>query len=171
IVSGLVGTNNAYANINMTLFWVIFVLACFYLAAIVGDLFELANPWRTLHEWIERLAPRLLRPRLAYPHALGYYPALALYAAFIWLELFGHIQPYSLSVILLAYTLINLVGGAVVGKNAWFRYGEFFGVMFRLVGKIAPIAYAHVGRDSYTVRLRAPFAGLLEGSAEGSSQV
>src|SRR5262249_35238630 len=45
IVSGLVGTNNAYANINMTLFWVIFVLACFYLAAIVGDLFELANPW------------------------------------------------------------------------------------------------------------------------------
>src|SRR5262249_41148062 len=35
IVAGFVGTVNPYTNINMTLFWIVFVLACFYAAALV----------------------------------------------------------------------------------------------------------------------------------------
>ena len=46
IVAGFFGAGNAYTNINMTLFWVIFALGCFYLVALVGDLYALANPWR-----------------------------------------------------------------------------------------------------------------------------
>src|SRR5205823_1098974 len=93
IAGGFVGTRNPYANINMTLFWVIFVLGCFYLVAIVGDLYALANPWRALCDIIERAFPGLFRPRRDYPRALGYYPALLLYMAFIWVELFARTQP------------------------------------------------------------------------------
>jgi len=140
IVAGFVGTRNQFANINMTLFWIIFTLGCFYLTAIVGDVYGLANPWRALCDVIERALPRLFRRRVAYPSTLAYYPALALYMAYIWIELFGHTQPRSLAVILLVYTAINVAGAALAGKDAWFRYGEFFAVMFRLAGKIAPLA-------------------------------
>ena len=118
IVAGLVGTRNLYANINMTLFWIVFVLGFFYLAAIVGDLYELANPWRALCRWIERVARRRVSRRAApIRRWLGYYPALVLYVAFIWIELFAHTQPRSLAVVLLAYTAINFVGAAIVRQG------------------------------------------------------
>ena len=173
IVAGFVGITNSYANINMTLFWIVFVLACFYLAAIVGDLYEVANPWRTLCEWAEHVSGQLFRPRFAYPRGLGYYPAFILYGAFICLELFGQIQAHSLSIVLIVYTALNAVGAALIGKDVWFRYGEFFGVIFRLAGKIAPIEYVkEKGKlDRYRVRFRKPFAGLLEESADDGSLI
>ena len=37
IATGLAGTQNAWANWNMTFFWIVFVLGVPYLVAIVGD--------------------------------------------------------------------------------------------------------------------------------------
>ena len=169
IVAGFVGVRNAYANVNMTLFWVVFVLGWFYLTALIGDVYALANPWFTLCDVGDRIKSGLFRARFAYPCALGYYPALALYIAFIWIELFGRTQPRSLAVVLLVYTAINLLGAAAFGRDAWFRYGEFFAVMFRLAGKLAPIEYVAESARGYRVVLRKPFIGLIESPAEHPS--
>ena len=164
IVAGLVGVWNTAINISMTLFWVVFALGFYYLTALIGDLYAVVNPWRSLCGFIERWAPRAFRPRVRYPEGLAYYPALTLYFAYIWVELFAHTQPRSLALILLAYTAINLVASFLVGKEAWFKYGEFFAVMFRLAGLLAPIEYvAEQGSDqAFRIRLRKPFVGLLE---------
>ena len=168
IVAGLIGVGDAYTNIDMTLFWVVFVLGCFYLTVLIGDYYALANPWLALCTLGERVG--LCRARLAYPRALGYYPAFALYVAFIWIELFARTQPRSLAVVLLVYTAVNLAGAAAVGKDAWFRHGEFFAVMFRLAGKLAAVEYrADPERGGYRVLLRKPFAGLIQGTAEHGS--
>jgi hypothetical protein len=168
IVTGLFGSRNLYTNINMTLFWIVFVLGCFYVAAMIGDLYQVANPWMALCRAVERLSPNAFRPRLRYPARLGYYPAFALYVAFIWIELFGHTQPRSLAIVLIAYTVINFAGAALVGKERWFRYGEFFAVMFMLAGRIAPVEYAAADPSGrrYAIRLRKPFVGLLREPAE-----
>ena len=94
---------------------------------------------------------------------------------FIWIELFARVTPRGLSIALLIYTLINLAGAYLLGKSAWFRYGEFFGVCLRLIGKMSPWARpwdpqeraAHPGRR----RWRMPFVGLLETRAEHMSLV
>jgi hypothetical protein len=96
-----------------------------------------------------------------YPAWLGYYPALALYIAFIWLELFGGTQPRSLAVCLLVYTAINFAGAAAFGKAAWFRYGEFLGVFLGIVARISPFE-----RREGRVRLRQPFMGLVQEQAD-----
>jgi hypothetical protein len=165
IATGLLGTSNLYSNFNMTFFWLVFALGFFYLTAFIGDIYAWMNPWRVLCDVFARVLPA--RHLLAYPRLLGYYPALVLYAAFIWLELFGHTQPFSLSVALIVYTAVNLAGAALVGREAWFRYGEFFAVMFRLVGLMAPVEH-RAERDgaAYVVRFRKPLAGLLEKPAE-----
>ena len=163
IVAGFVGSRNVFTNINMTLFWIVFALGFYYLVALVGDVYAAVNPWQSLVACVERFFPTAFAPRVKYPERFGYYPALLLYLAYIWIELFAHTQPRSLSVLLLVYTCVNLVGAAVVGKRAWFTYWEFLAVLFRLAGMLAPIEYVtNEERAAYRVRLRFPFVGLLQ---------
>lgn len=166
IVAGFAGPSDAYLNVNMTLFWIGFVLAFAYLTALIGDIYAHINPWRAITDGLSRLAPGLFRGRLNYPQALGCWPALALYMAFIWIELLGHVTPLKLAWMLLAYTGINLVGAWLVGAGIWFRHGELFSVFLRLIGKMAPVAWlppTHAGAP-LRLALRAPFSGLRAGN-------
>jgi len=171
MLSGLFGAQRPFNNFSLTFFWIGCVLGFAYLTAVIGDVYTFINPWRVLCDVIERLRPMAFYGRIQYPAWLAYYPALTLYMAFIWLELFGHTTPRSLGLVLLGYTMLNFAAAALFGAEAWFRYGEFFAVFFRLLGKVSPIAYAsRMGRGSKTmVRLRRPFVGLLEESADHPS--
>jgi hypothetical protein len=168
IVAGLVGSTNPLVNFNMTFFWIIFTLGLTYLTVFIGDIYAWANPWNILCDLLDRRYPLLLRGVIHYPQQLGYYPALALYMTLIWIELFGFLQPRFLSLLLIAYICVNFAMAWLVGKSAWFRYGELFSVYFKLIGRIAPVAYEPgAGRQRhYLVRVRPPFAGLLSAHAE-----
>jgi hypothetical protein len=168
LATGFFGTNNPYANFNMTFFWVVFVLGFTYLTALAGDLYAVINPWKVVAEGLERFAARGCRGRFEYPRRLGYYPALLFYMVFIWIELFAAIQPSSLAVMLLAYSAINLLGVWLVGKIAWFRYCEFLSVFLRLIAKVSPLEYTPSAAPGQRgrLRLRAPFIGLLQERAE-----
>lgn len=164
IATGLFGSGDAYRNFNMTWFWIVFVLGFAYLTVFIGDLYAHINPWATLAAACNRLLPGFTRGRLPYPPWLGYWPALALYAGFIWLELFGRSTPHSLSLWLTTYSAITLVGVWLFGAAQWFRYGEFFAVFLRLLALMAPLHYQHG-----SLRWRLPFAGLLDERAEHPS--
>ena len=170
VATGLAGTRNVYANFNMTFFWLVFALGFLYATALIGDVYALVNPWCALCDaFVEATGHRTSLAR--YPQRLGYWPALALYAAFIWFELFGESQPFSLAIALLVYTAVNCAGAAAFGRKAWFRYGEFFSVMFRLVGLMAPVEYVCEDDGGYTVTARKPLLGLLEHRVEHVSLV
>ena len=173
ITAGLRGTQNILANPAMTLFWIIFALGMAYATALLGDIYSLINPWLKLCDWIEHFDGSAFRGWIRYPESLAYYPALGFYMAFIWIELFGEIQPRTLSAVLLTYTGINLIAAWLFGKEKWFRYGEFFSVFFRLIGKMAPLEYVRTPAPSsgYRVRARKPFMGLLETHADHFSLV
>jgi hypothetical protein len=160
ILAGWAGSNSPYGNFNMTFFWIVFLLGFAYLTALVGDLYAALNPWKVLADGIGRLFPGYARGWLRYPERLGYWPALAFYIAFIWIELFGRNTPFSLAVMLSAYTVINLAGVGLFGARDWFRYCEFLAVFFRLIATLAPVDYAPPGdgRGGH-LRLRAPFSG------------
>jgi hypothetical protein len=164
MLTTLFGTPNPFANFGMTFFWIAFVLGLTYVVALIGDIYAAVNPWRGLCDLLEWRYPGAFRARIAYPAWLGYYPALALYMAFIWLELFAHASPRGLGIALFAYTLINLGGAWRFGSDAWFRHGEMFGVILRLVAKMAPLEYS-----SGRLRLRQPFVGLLQEPADHPS--
>jgi hypothetical protein len=117
----------------------------------------------------ERLYAGAFRARVPYPQFLGYWPAVALYFVYIWIELFGHSQPRSLAYTLIAYTALNLGAAAVFGKEIWFRYGEFFAVFLRVIALMAPIEYGSTPDGRRRVILRQPFMGLLRQPADRSS--
>ena len=163
IFSGLAGSQNAYANFNMSGFWIGFVLGFAYLTAALGNLYARLNPWRLLVRALERFTGDW-RGQVTARERLGVWPALLLYMAFIWLELFGGTGPRGLSLALMAYTVINLVGAWWLGTAAWFRQGELFAVFLRYLALCAPLHWQQ-GR----LQWRWPFAGLLaERSRHGS---
>lgn len=157
-ISGLIGSGNSYSNFNMTFFWIVILLGYAYWTALFGNSYDALNPWRAITDAIERYSPGAFRGRRAYPSSLAYYPALLLYMALVWLELFGRIGPLSLSVMLIAYTAISLFGAWWWGSPAWFQYCDLFGVFFRVLGKIAPLEWS-----GKSVRIRQPFIGLVAG--------
>lgn len=161
-LSGFLGVANPFLNINMTLFWIVFVLGLTYATALLGDVFSFANPWLTICDGLQGAGLVSLRGRLAYPPGLGCYPALLFYVVFIWIELFGHTSPLSLSVVLTLYTVLTVFLAWLFGKAAWFRHGELFAVFFRLVGLLAPLAYRPGQGGGVMFRLRMPLSGLLQ---------
>jgi hypothetical protein len=161
IATGLYGTQDQFANFNMTFFWVIFVLAVPYTTLLVGDFYKSINPWKSIVSWSGALGSGGFAGVARYPQGLGYYPALVLYMAFIWLELFGQHTPRELSLALLGYSIVTVAGAWLFGYRDWFQYGEFFGVFLRLIGYVAPLS-----SSSGKWRWRMPFSGLLEEETE-----
>jgi hypothetical protein len=169
VVAGLIGTRDPDANINITLFWVVFVLVFTYATALVGDVFALINPWRTIVEWFETSSSGPRRTPLVYPVRLGYWPALLSYIGLIWLELFTLPPPRAVSIVLVGYSLVTFAGVWLFGKAAWFRYGELFSVLLRFVGLLAPVQYQRCAdADRFEVRLRWPLSGVLAERPENS---
>ena len=173
IATGLFGTPNPYANFNMTLFWIVFLLGFAWLAALLGDWYALINPWRWLASLLGRAWPAYARGMFRYPARFGAWPALLLYMGFISVELFGDLGPRGLAWLLVGYSALNLVGAGLVGLRDWFTHCEFFSVWFRLVALMAPIDLRApedgLGRPSLYLRL--PFAGLLTAQPRGFGEL
>src|SRR5262245_11714940 len=167
IAAGLVGTGNPGSNINMLLFWVIFLLGFTYLTVIVGDLYSIINPWRAIAGWLQRAGLDLSRPRVGYPQAAAYWPALVFYVVLIWVELFALPKPSLLSIVIGIYTVITGIGVFLFGQDTWFRRCDVFSVFFRLVATLAPVEYTRSSDGtSYRVRWRPPLSGVRNELAE-----
>lgn len=165
IATGFWGSANPYANFNMTLFWIVFLLGFGWLTALLGNGYALINPWRLLADALGRLWPRYERGLFRYPQRLGVWPALLLYGLFIGVELFGHGTPLRLAWLLLGYTALNLIGAGLIGRRDWFANVEFFSIWFRLVALMAPVELRESPDGAVRIVLRAPFAGLLQARA------
>ncbi|MGJ8668685.1 MAG: hypothetical protein ACSHXK_04275 [Oceanococcus sp.] len=173
IATGLFGTGNAYLNFNMTFFWIVFVLGFGYFTALFGGLYNAINPWKTMVSLSAYLLPTHFQGRFNYPICLGCWPAFGLYLTFIWIELFGEGEPYSLSLLLIAYSAFNLAGAWLIGSRHWFEHAEFFSVLFRLISKMAPLQYLppHQSAAHGKLILQMPFVGLLQSRAVSFSEL
>jgi len=161
IATGALGTPDPNRNFSMTAFWIYFVLVLTYLTALAGNVYAVVNPWRAIAECIGRFWPAYLKGRVRYPERLDVLPAAVLYAGFIGFELLTWVRPHSLAAALVGYTLLNLFAVWLIGADAWFRFGEFFSVMLRLVSLVWPIA---IQRDASGISLatRSIGAGILQ---------
>lgn len=172
VATGIFGHPNAYANLNMTLFWIIFVLGFAYFSALLGGLYTALNPWRSISLVLGNLFRPFSQGLFNYnPTRYGYWPAILLYMGFIWVELFGGTKPLTLSYYLLGYSGINLLGSLLWGAKNWFHYGELFSVFLRLISLISPLYIRRNTFEQWQLRCRWPLAGLLSHRADHGSLV
>ena len=174
ILAGLFGNQNPYRNIAPTFVWVIFWVGLTFVSALIGNLWALVNPWRTLFaaaEWLwGQRGGRELSLRLVYPEALGVWPALLLLFGFCWIELVypNAAVPAHLAILAIAYSALTWTGMAVFGRQTWLRHGELFSVVFGLFARFAPMDIS-CARDERRWELRPPGIGLLKESRASPS--
>jgi hypothetical protein len=156
ILSGLIGTSDAFRNINMTMFWIMLFLGVPYAIVLFGDFYAAINPWAALVSGIEKISGKPFSGRVAYPSWLGHFPGLVLYMALIAIELFGQLPPFGLSIALGTYTSIIVLGTWIFGKEAWLSHTEVFGIICRLLGQMSVRGRPRPGG------LRLPAVGVLE---------
>ncbi len=134
IFSGLFGSQSPIDSFAVNFFWIIFLLGFTYLSAILGNIWQIINPWKIIFSHLD-----FVKPKLSYPKNLAYLPALIFYFILIWLELLSGglgVKPNTLSQILLIYSTFTFIAVYLYGTD-WFKYGEFFSVYFSLVGKLS----------------------------------
>ncbi|GAA1614628.1 hypothetical protein GCM10009789_80940 [Kribbella sancticallisti] len=121
------------------------------LSLVFGPIWRLANPLRTLAGFVPRKTYREL------PTGIGYWPAVAGLAGFLWLELAypEGSDPLVVAVFVAVYAVANVAAGIIYGPR-WFPIGDSFEAYAEVLAKLSPL-----GRDDHRrLVLRNPLAGL-----------
>jgi len=146
VTAGLFGAESPFRNIAPTLIWVIWWVGVAYLSALVGDVWAVLNPWRTLFAWAEAFYRRFrpgggLSLGLWLPAWVGVWPAVLLFLAFAWMEIVSSAgdSPRLLATAILIYSAVTIAGMALFGAEPWLRAGEAFSVAFGLLARFAPL--------------------------------
>ena len=174
ILAGLFGNQTTTKNIAPVLVWVIWWVGLAYAVALFGDLWRHINPWSLLFEGAERLFGFASRRLQTYPTRLGAWPAVALFFLFAWLELVSDIGevPASLSLLILAYSVLTWAGMWRYGREAWLDQADPFSLCFGFLGRfgVTEAERPYLSRPPVW-RLRAPGVGLLVERPLSSSMV
>ena len=151
VVAGLIGNTDPFQNIAPTTVWVIWWVGLAYVSGMLGDLWMVLNPWRTVFEVAEWLLTRLkpntrLGLNMDYLERVGSWPAVVLFVWFIWAELIwpASDSPAKLSQAVINYSVVTWIGMFVFGSRSWLRHGEVFTVLFGLLARFAP---TEIGRE------------------------
>ncbi len=161
------GDPDPFDNAAPTFVWVIWWVGLAFFSALIGNLWDLTNPWRILYDWLS-LSIGPFGSRREYPERLGYWPAVVLFLMFAWMELIseGAEKPRNLGVLIIVYSMLCWTGMAVYGRDVWLKHGEVFSVVFGLIARFAPL-HGSAGK----LQLRWPATGLLSVKALPISQV
>ena len=107
---------------------------------LLGDVWPVLSPLRTVHLALSRLAGSTPQTGLfLYPYRLGYWPAALGLFAFVWSELVNPDAAFVSTVVtwVLLYTGAMLLGAAMFGDR-WFEHADPFEVYFSLVARLSP---------------------------------
>ena len=137
------------ANLGLLVVWVGWWAGYTMSTYLLGNSWPALNPWRTL-------ATALPALDYEYPARLGLWPAAIALLALIWIEVVSPIadDPSVLGAVVLAYTLVTLVGAVVYGDD-WFDRADPVSRVFHYYGHVAPIQ-----RDADGLSLRLPGSSL-----------
>ena len=144
IAAGLLGNQEPTRNLAPTMIWIIWWVGVAFLCALVGDLWKLLNPLRSIYlggDWLSRrLRGRALSLGVRYPRWLGAWPAVLLMFGFAWGEHLwvGASAPNGLALAMLGYSVFTLAAMSIFGGDVWLENGECFSVAFAVLARFAP---------------------------------
>ncbi len=145
VAVAFLGDPQVPANVAPWAFFVTFWVGLVPLSLLLGPVWGVVNPLRTVY-----LALSLLLPAPRYPDVVnrwGHWPAALSLAAFAWFELAApeRSDPRRVGLFVVAYAGVHLTAAALTGER-WFAHGDGFEVYSRLLGSLAPIGRRRDGR-------------------------
>ena len=144
IATGLFGTQRPVNNLTPTFVWIIWWVGMGFAVALLGNLWAVVNPWKTIFDLAETIYRRFkpqgeLDGGRNYPETWGVWPAAILFFAFAWIEnaLPDAAAPALLAGLIIAYSILTLGGMYLFGPQQWLRQGEVFSVIYGILTRFA----------------------------------
>lgn len=138
IVTGLFGSTRPELNPAEYLVWIYFWAGTVILSGLIGNLWQLINPWAATYDAVTRFVR--LGPVWKLP-SVGVWPAVLAYFAFACLELTSGManRPWLVATLALAYSAVTLAGMVLFGRDEWLEHCEAFTVLFGIIGRFGPV--------------------------------
>lgn len=157
VYAGIAGTSDQSDNLAPTMIYVVVWVGVPCASLLFGNVWSLLSPWRALGRatgWVAARFGALPEP-LSY--RLGRWPAAIGLFGFAICELCWAkaTEPAPLAILMLLYLVVMAIGMSLYGVDAWTRNADAFGVLFGLIGSLAPVGR----RDDGRLHLRVPFSG------------
>ena len=161
IVAGFLGSRDPLSNPLPLAIWTLWWIGLTIAQAVFGDIWRFLNPWVGPYRLLTGTSRR---PPFTYPDWLGYWPAIAGFAAFAWLELIYPTpdDPAVLAHAILLYSAATLLGMALFGEAAWLARGEAFSAFLTLVARISPLRSDASPSGRRRIHLAPPGRGLVD---------
>jgi hypothetical protein len=159
VVLAMVFGKDDALNPTATTVYVLFWVGVPLLSMLVGPVWRLVNPIRTLHLLLARAMGARPEDGLApLPPWLGYWPAALSLLSFVWLELVPRESNTTLPTLRLyfaVYLAAHLLAGTYFGSR-WFDRGDGFEVFSSLLGRLSVLGRRADGR----LVVRSPLDGV-----------
>ena len=146
VLAGFVGDQDPFSNLAPVMVWVIWWVGVAFVCALIGDLWALINPFRTIFSWAEWIFFRLtsggqLSLARPYPPNLAMWPAVAGLLIFFWAELIwaDGTVPENIAVAVVIYALVTWTGMFVYGRDVWLQNADTFSIVFGILARFAPL--------------------------------
>ena len=176
VVAGFLGNQNTFRNIVPLAVWALWWVGLAYVSALIGDVWRLVNPLETIFAAAERACARLTGKPLArdreLPRWVGAWPVVALYLAFLWMEMVwdGTDSPAKVAAAMGGYALLTWAGMWLFGRERWLEQGEVFNRVFGLLARFAPLGFELRDRRVVRWELRPYAVGLLRKEPASASE-
>ena len=137
VLAGVIGPPNSARNPGPVLVWVVFWLVVPLAGALLGDLYRLLNPVRSLSALLGADLTGTRRPRESW----GVWPATLAFSGFVWFELIypNPDHPRHLAIAVVCYTALLLGVGERFGRGTAMAQFDAFGTYNRLISAIGPM--------------------------------
>jgi len=145
VYAGIAGVQDALGNLAPTVIYVGFWVGLVVASVLFGNVWRALSPWRAIARAVSWLSSKVSSGEppepLEYPAWLGRWPAALGILFFAWVELtyVNKDDPSTLAIMVLAYTVVMLVGMALYGIETWSERADPFGVYFGLFARLAPL--------------------------------
>jgi len=158
LMGGLTGPQVQSENVATVLFWPVWLKGLGLVAVLVGSPWRVVSPWATLYRGLVRLEGEPIALLCDYPERLGHWPALVGFVGLVGVTENLTTLPRSprlTAAVVAGYALVMLVGALAVGPQ-WFRRADPLSVLYRLFGRVAPVAVERAN-GGYRLSLRPPW--------------
>lgn len=155
LVTGITGPQNPTSNFAILVVWAGWWAGYTMTVYLLGNTWPLLNPWRALAELLPSIGGQ------SYPDRLGAWPSVLGLIGLVWIEVVSPVAKDSqlLTLLILGYTLVTLVGAMVYGTETWFSQVDPIARVFRFYGRLAPFQ-----RTDTDIEFKLPSATLAERS-------